>query len=199
MVEEAREEKTGCRGEKTGCRGEKTGCQEERLYFGATIDPDQPDKDLGVRKLLCHARKIALGSAAAPTRGGRVVVSTAAPDSHNQYAAIEKWQPQQGTVGGGTARPLSWKVESRPQEKCCTGTLRQSWPEDWGSFGSTHPQPNTMALMRSGGRDSSITASAVLMISSYGVEDHRLLGQHVGMKRAGILMFWRTQRPSTCR
>ena len=45
------------------------------------------DAVLGVRKLLCHARKIALGSAAALTR---VVVSPAAPDSHNQYAAIEK-------------------------------------------------------------------------------------------------------------
>ena len=70
------------------------------------------DAVLGVRKLLCHARKIALGSAAAPTRGGPVVVSPAAPDSQNQYAAIEKsvgvcGSPNKGQWGGGTARPLS--------------------------------------------------------------------------------------------
>ena len=56
---------------------------------------------MGVRKLLCHARKIALGSAAAPTRGGRGVVSPAALDGHNQYAAIEKLVGLRGSPNTG--------------------------------------------------------------------------------------------------
>ena len=59
---------------------------------------------MGVRKLLCHARKIALGTAAAPTRGGRGVVSPAAPDGHNQYAAIEKSVGVRGSPNTGQCR-----------------------------------------------------------------------------------------------
>ena len=56
------------------------------------------DAVLGVRKLLCHARKIVLGSAAALTR---VVVSPAAPDSHNQKSQSGSVAAQTRDSGGG--------------------------------------------------------------------------------------------------